>query len=82
MGTFDLEFNPKSTDAISGLIKADADEFERLRMRMLGQSEDLGASFNDGASAFTDGIGWDIRNASAEEIPQWQDRAGGVEVWA
>lgn len=82
MGTFDLRFNPRSTDAISGLIKADADEFERLRMRMLGQSEDLGASFNDGASAFTDGIGWDIRSASAEEIQQWQDAAGAVEFCA
>lgn len=49
MGTFDLEFNPRTTDAISGLIKADADEFERLRMRVLGQSEDLGESFDSGA---------------------------------
>ena len=82
MGTFDLEFNPRTTDAISGLIKADADEFERLRMRVLGQSEDLGESFDSGASAFTDGIGWSIHTASEEEIQHWRDVAGAVEFCA
>ncbi|WDZ88840.1 hypothetical protein [Nocardiopsis sp. HUAS JQ3] len=82
MGTFDLNFNPESTDAISGLIKEDAREFERLRMRILGQSEELDTSFNSGAAAFSDGIGWDISRASAEEIKQWQDAGAAVEFCA
>lgn len=78
MGNFDLYFNPRTTDAVPYLIRSAAGDLEELNARILGRATDLSGEFDAGAAEFTDVIGWNIKDLSAEDFQLWKDAASAV----
>ncbi|KUP97069.1 TPR repeat region-containing protein [Thermobifida cellulosilytica] len=78
----DLFFDPADIDADGGSVRGWASSLDMFCARILGNSEDLSAQFDDSAKEFDEITGWNLEGASEEDRQAWRDAAGAVRYCA
>lgn len=78
----DLSFDPADIDANGGTVRGWASSLDMFCARILGNSEDLSAQFDDSAKEFGEITGWNLEGASEEDRQAWRDAAGAVRYCA
>ena len=89
MASFDIKFLARTTAANPDTIRERSEELDTLQARLLGRADDLGSTFYDTATQFTDLMAWGIGKQTDEELQIWKNAGAAiayassmVELWA
>lgn len=89
MANFDVTFQARITSANPDTIRLRTEDLDSLQARLLGRADDLGSTFYDTATQFTDLMAWNIGEQTREELQVWQSAGTAIayassmmELWA
>ncbi|WP_156208157.1 hypothetical protein [Nocardiopsis sp. SBT366] len=89
MAKFDIHFQARITNANPDTIRTRTEELDALQARLLGRADDLGSTFYDTATEFTELMAWGIGSQTREELQVWQNAGSAIayassmmELWA